>query len=39
MLCLVVTRTDGLPSGLTGGVDEVKGTILTEFNGSDVEGP
>ena len=39
MQCLVVTRADGLPSGLAGGVDEVKGTILTEFNGVDVEGP
>ena len=39
MLCLVVTRTDGLPGGLTGGFNEVKGGNLTEFNGSDVEGP
>ena len=39
ILRLVVTRTDGLPGGLTGGFNEVKGGNLTEFNGSDVEGP
>ena len=30
---------DGLPSGLIGGVDEVKSESLTEFDGDDVEGP
>ena len=39
ILCLVVARTDGFPGGLTGGVDEVKGGSLTEFDGDDVEGP
>ena len=39
ILQLVVSRTDGLPGGLTGGFNEVKGGNLTEFNGSDVEGP
>ena len=39
ILSLVVTRTDGLPGCLTGGFNEVKGGNLTEFNGSDVEGP
>ena len=39
ILCLVVANTDGLPGGLTGGVDEVKGGSLTEFYGADVEGP
>ena len=29
IFCLVVAKTDGLPGGLTGGVDEVKGGILT----------
>ena len=35
----VVVKTDGLPGGLTGGADEVKGVSLTEFNGADVKGP
>ena len=39
ILSLVVARTDGLPSGLTGGADAVKGGSLTEFDGADVEGP
>ena len=39
ILCLVVARTDGLPVGLTGSVDEVKGGRLTESNGDDAEGP
>ena len=30
---------DGLPGGLTGGVDEAKGGSVTESDGSDVEGP
>ena len=36
---LVVTRKDGLPGGLTGGFNEVKGGSLTGFKGADVEGP
>ena len=39
LLGLVVVRTDGLPGGLTGGIDEFKGGSLTEFDRADVEGP
>ena len=39
ILQLVVARTDGLPGGLTGGVNEVKGGSLTEFDAADVEVP
>ena len=39
ILRLVVVRTDGSPGGFTGGVNEVKGVSLTEFDGADVEGP
>ena len=35
---LVVAREDGLLGGLAGGVNEVKGRSLTEFNGDNVEG-
>ena len=35
ILSLVV----GLPGSLTGGVNEVKGGSLTEFNGADLERP
>ena len=34
----VVAKTDSLFSGLTGGVDEVKGGSLAEFDGADMEG-
>ena len=37
ILRLVFARTDGLSGGLTGGVDEVKGGNLTEFDRADVE--
>ena len=37
ILRLVVARVDGLPGGLAGGVDEVKGGILTEFDIVDVK--
>ena len=36
---LVVARTYGLPSGLIDGVDEFKGGSLTDFDGTDAEGP
>ena len=39
ILCLVVARTDGLPGGFMGGINEVKGGILTRFYGADAEGP
>ena len=39
ILRLVISMTDGLPGGLAGGVNEVKGGSLTESDGSDVEGP
>ena len=39
ILIFFVVKTDGLPDGLTGGVDEVKYGSLTEFNEADVEGP
>ena len=38
ILSLVIARTDGLPDGLMGGVNEVKGGSLTEFDGADAEG-
>ena len=36
ILHLVVAKTYGLPGGLTGGINEVKGGSLNEFNGADV---
>ena len=38
ILRLVVARTDGFLGSFTGGVNEVKGGSLTEFDGADVEG-
>ena len=36
ILRLVVANIDGLPGGLTGGVNEVKSWSLTELDGADV---
>ena len=38
ILILVVVRTDYLPGGLMGGVNDFKGGSLTEFDVADVEG-
>ena len=38
ILHLFFARTDGLPGGLMGGVNDFKGGSLTEFDVADVEG-